>query len=420
MGAIINGVYQQRATGTLTAEDVTATDDVTAGDDLTVAGFTVTGGASTSHSLGANGDVVVGGKLEVNNTAYFDSSSEFDSAATFNDDMQIQLGSNSDSILIYETANQDNDSLMIGVSDSGSAGDFSRALIICEKDDHTFNFAHPQQTNPTLFIHSANQATDEWISATHDGTRGVLDSGKGGVRCAKDLRVDADIIGSSDIFVDGAASRMGASSFDTSGGFIFGTAAQTVSSPIVATGTTANFFLFCEYADRNFDFAHAQQTNPTLFIHSANQATVEYATVAYNNVSISGNYGAFAGMKSITEEVTISVGNGSGGIETSGNLAPANSIILGAVARVTDAPGGGATTVDIGVTGSGNLDSLIDGMSTALDTTGTTPADGDGTQLPLTNGSATTLTLTTDLDVTGDEMKVRVGVFYIDFTPFTA
>lgn len=136
---------------------------------------------------------------------------------------------------------------------------------------------------------------------------------------------------------------------------------------------------------------------------------------------IGGGSGAFAGIRAITETVTISVGDGADPVvETSGNLAPANSLLLGATSRVTQAPGGGATMIDIGVTGSGNLDSLVDGMSTVLDTTATTPADGDGTQMPLTNAADATLTVTTDADVTVSDMIIKVTVWYLVFSAQTS
>jgi hypothetical protein len=136
---------------------------------------------------------------------------------------------------------------------------------------------------------------------------------------------------------------------------------------------------------------------------------------------IGGGSGAYVAIKGITETVTIPVDSGLDPVVLStGNLAPANSIIFGATARVTQAPGGGATTIDIGVTGSGNLDTLVDGMSTAATTTANTAANGDGTQLPLTNAAAAKVTLTTDADVTVSDMIVKVTVYYLLFSAQTS
>lgn len=138
---------------------------------------------------------------------------------------------------------------------------------------------------------------------------------------------------------------------------------------------------------------------------------------------VTGGNGSLIEIKSISEEVTIPVGSGAAPVvETSGNLAPANSLILGVAFRVTDAPGGGATTVDIGRTGGGNLDEFIDGSSCdGLGETGNSAANHDAaTTGPLYNTTAATLTLTTDADVTGSDMKVRVTVYYILFTAPTS
>jgi hypothetical protein len=120
---------------------------------------------------------------------------------------------------------------------------------------------------------------------------------------------------------------------------------------------------------------------------------------------------------SISEEVTIAVGDGSDPVvTTTGNLAPANCLIKGIAFRVTDAPGGGATTLDIGITG-GDLDAYIDGASCdVLGETGDFYTNGSVSAPIINRGAATTLTLTTDADVTDDEMKVRVIVWYEDIT----
>jgi len=132
-----------------------------------------------------------------------------------------------------------------------------------------------------------------------------------------------------------------------------------------------------------------------------------------------GASGAQLNTKSIAEELTIPVANGNTpAVATTGNLAPAGSLITGVVWRVTQAPGGGATTLDIGRTSGGNLDEFTDGASCdVLGETGTNLINGDtvhtGTQR---NISADTLTVTTDADVTGSIMKIRIVVFYQDLT----
>ena len=65
-----------------------------------------------------------------------------------------------------------------------TTGTVANHLIFCENADWIFNFEHTQQTNPTFYLHSANQATNEWISLTHDQADAVIGSGLGAVTLA--------------------------------------------------------------------------------------------------------------------------------------------------------------------------------------------------------------------------------------------
>lgn len=62
-----------------------------------------------------------------------------------------------------------------------ATGSTGNSWLIAEAGDVTFDFAHALQTNPTLFVHSANQNTTQWISITHNATDGVINTGTGGV-----------------------------------------------------------------------------------------------------------------------------------------------------------------------------------------------------------------------------------------------
>lgn len=59
----------------------------------------------------------------------------------------------------------------------GANNAFGNAFIFSELQDMAFNFAHPQQTSPTLFIHSQNQSATQWVSLYHNATSGVLSAG---------------------------------------------------------------------------------------------------------------------------------------------------------------------------------------------------------------------------------------------------
>jgi hypothetical protein len=126
--------------------------------------------------------------------------------------------------------------------------------------------------------------------------------------------------------------------------------------------------------------------------------------------------------KMISELVTIPVGSGNTPtVDSAANLAPANSIIKAVVVRVTQAPGGGATVVSVGRKG-GNEDEFIDDISTALATTGNSVANNDGvlTAADMWNATASKFTITTDADVTGTDMKIRIAVWYDLITDQTA
>src|SRR3990167_6726353 len=88
------------------------------------------------------------------------------------DNMFDYYGSGSDSFLCYYVSLTP-DSLVMGLSAD------SRGLTIVDKTNYAFAWNHALQTNPTIFIHSVNQSTTQWISLTHNQTDGVIDCGTG-------------------------------------------------------------------------------------------------------------------------------------------------------------------------------------------------------------------------------------------------
>jgi len=142
-------------------------------------------------------------------------------------------------------------------------------------------------------------------------------------------------------------------------------------------------------------------------------ASVFYSTAHfYGNLSEAGDNGSNMRHKNLMEQVTIAVGFGAAGVNTAANLAPVDSIITAVAVRVTQAPGGGAVTFNLGRTG-GNVDEFIQNLAVALDTTGNSAANGDGVNAgPVHNGAANTLVLTTNANVIGTDMKVRILVYY--------
>lgn len=93
---------------------------------------------------------------------------------SYSDNAPLRFGKHLDVYLNYNT-NQTPATMTLGLSAE------SNSLVITEKADISFDFAHALQTHPTLFIHSNNQATNEWISISHDGANGIINVGTGSV-----------------------------------------------------------------------------------------------------------------------------------------------------------------------------------------------------------------------------------------------
>lgn len=96
-------------------------------------------------------------------------------AITMNDDVPLAFGTAADNtrpaILFNTTETVDTGMLLTGT--------VSNHWVIAENQDKTFDFAHAAATNPTLFLHSANQSTTQWLSFAHDGTNSLIASGAG-------------------------------------------------------------------------------------------------------------------------------------------------------------------------------------------------------------------------------------------------
>ena len=172
--------------------------------------------------------------------------------------------------------------------------------------------------------------------------------------------------------------------------------------------------------------SHSLNVNDDLFV----SGRLEVAAYTYldgvvycaDRVQKEGGVGASLAWKSISELVTIPVGSGNTPVVAStSDLAPANSIIKAVTVRVTQAPGGGATVVSVGRTNGGNTDEFIDAISTAAGTIGNHASNSDGTltYTSMLQDAADTFDITTDADVTGSDMILRITVFYDFITDHT-
>lgn len=156
-------------------------------------------------------DVLVGGKLEVNGTAYFDGNADIAEGLFFLN------SSNGGGFCCNQAINTPDTSLLV-------AGIRSNGWVMVEYGDRTVDFAHPNQTNPTFFIQSAN-GTDitQWISFAHNQTDGVIGLGTGNLKITNGSTGYKNVIAS--VFESIVAS---------------GTGPFTVTSPTVVTNLNAD------------------------------------------------------------------------------------------------------------------------------------------------------------------------------------
>jgi hypothetical protein len=255
-------------------------------------------------------------------------------AVSIGDDLTLAFGDSADTIMEFDTG-QTVDSLLFALDST------SRSVVVVEEGDRGFDFAHAAQTNPTVFVHSANQSTSEWLSLTHDQTDALLSSGTG-VKITTATNQDITLLPSGtgisrtgtgspshtlidqgDFFVDNNLEVDGQSFFDgvvsiwnglthrddistiwgnSNDASLTYNTTQTVDTLVLGVSADSNHAVICQAADTGFDFAHAQETDPTLFIHSANQATDEWLSATHDQTN--GVISTGTGALSIGGQVT--------------------------------------------------------------------------------------------------------------------
>ena len=133
------------------------------------------------------------------------------------------------------------------------------------------------------------------------------------------------------------------------------------------------------------------------------------------DIDLEGANGSVQNNNLVTEELTIPVGQGMGGVNTTAFVPYGN--IKQVVGRVTQAPGnpGVCTQFDVCINADGNA-SLGDNIGTALNTTFSSLGDGDGNRSnPWGQNVPVEITVTTNADVDTSDMKIRLVVFYETF-----
>lgn len=187
-----------------------------------------------------------------------------------------------------------------------------RNIIITDFDNRSKNHDHVASLNPTLFINSVTDPdtnNTQWLGVTHDQTHARVTTGTGAVLFGGmtpghlGTPVNGDVGVSGRLEVDGlswfdaavtvSASVSCSNALISAGGYV-GTDAsvygafypalttQTVRPIALGVGSQTRSCLIFEQADAAFDFSHALQTNPTLFIHSAAQSTTQWISTAHN------------------------------------------------------------------------------------------------------------------------------------------
>ena len=95
------------------------------------------------------------------------------------DDSTLRFGNTAvapDSILNWNTA-QTQDALFLGTGGS-------RNIVVADVANVNFDFAHGNSTDSTLFLHSRNQSTTQWLGLSHNATDAVLATGTGNIAFA--------------------------------------------------------------------------------------------------------------------------------------------------------------------------------------------------------------------------------------------
>jgi hypothetical protein len=247
----------------------------------------------------------------------------------------------------------------------------SNSFVIAETADITYDFAHPQQTDPTLFIHSHNQSTTQWMSLAHDATNGVISTGAGALVFSPAGNQIVIPTGKLLYFTDA-----------NGGGFYSG--AGSPLTDYMWPNTASNAWVFVDSNDAGFNFAHPQQATPTIFFHSGAQNTTDWGSVTHNTTDFI-------------------LGSGAGGIR----LAPAGHVKMTGTAPAVTSCGTSPSTV----TGSDHAGTLTTGSGAGVQSCTLTFAVAwtvapscvvsDETAILLVRATSTTTTLVFDSAVAG-------------------
>ena len=232
------------------------------------------------------------------------------SPISFNDDVALTFGTGNDSNVEYDTA-QTPDATVFRL------GTDSRVLWIAETGD-TADYGLAQQTNPTLAVHSALDTAAQYISLSHNQTNGVIDVGTGLVSIPDGISVAGISASGTVVFTTGINvnndQTMGLGTSGGTSGLEFDTA-NTPDTILFKVGSASNAVLIEEIADAGTDFAHAQQTHPTVFVHSANTSpTTQYLGISAHGTQTELFKALTAAAATSIVQIPVAAGTGTGGV----------------------------------------------------------------------------------------------------------
>jgi hypothetical protein len=135
-------------------------------------------GGSSSQGLVSNDDLFINGILEIDGQSYFDGVANFDTTIVIGTNDRFTSSLSVGSLQMRNTKQTPDAPMFL-------TGILTNHYIIAEAEDEAIDFAHPLQSNPTLFIQSnGNTSLDEWLGFTYlnASNEGVISTGKGDLR----------------------------------------------------------------------------------------------------------------------------------------------------------------------------------------------------------------------------------------------
>ncbi|MCB2198899.1 hypothetical protein KQI63_05800 [bacterium] len=179
----------------------------------------------------------------------------------------------------------------------------------------------------------------------------------------------------------------------------------------IQSGTNVQWGMFLQGVDNFIALGNqAESYSESGCTNGYSQASLVDNIFATQGPLLRDGNGAGTGTGTISELLTIPVGSGSGGINTSNVLVPAGCVVTSVSWIVYQAPGGGAATMSIGRVGSPT--EFANSVACATQGDSGTSYDQATPAGFLPNGTDKKLTVTTNADVTVSDMIVRLVVTY--------